>query len=295
MTRLLLAALAVGALASTAAADPKKPVAPVAPIPVPTVGTSLELTGAGWPKFDYLYDAPSPKDAAGKVIVHWFCAPKLTACTDDLARLIALRDGGRVYIVAYINGTKVDAKKLDPIRESEGVGRGTVAFGKGATQLMKELGFAGPASIVVGTDGKVAMISSNGAADQLDARDKEVTTLVAGIKDFSVTKNGPKSGKAGESFTLELVVTLASWLKFGSAAQAPEMTVMVPPDFKCDAKVLKGDQLKIANQTMTGTVHCTAPRGSYEARAEIRFGYDSPAGGNGIGTDAADWKFEITP
>jgi len=293
MTRLLCAALAIASVATTAAADPK---APPVPAQVPTVGASLDLAGAGWPKMDWLYDAPSAKDAAGKVIVHWFCAPKLAGCSDDLARMIALRDAGRVYIVAYINGTKVDAKKLDPIRDSEGVGRGTVAFGKGPTLLMKQLGFVGPVSVVVGADGNVAQVVTTGAADQLDARDKLVGTLVAGIKDFTVAKNGPTSGIAGQPFNLELVVSLATWLRYANGAEPAQMTISVPKTITCDATTLGADKLVVNGQTMTGTVHCTAPRGSYEARAEIRFGYENSGGGGaGIGTDAGDWKFTIAP
>ncbi len=205
MTRLLLAAaLAIGTLATTAAADPKPPPTAKSPPDVPqapAVGANLALTSTSWPKMDWLYDAPSAKDAAGKVVVHWFCAAKLTGCADDLARLIALRDAGRVYIIAYVNGTKADAKKLDPIRDSEGVGRGTVAYGKGVTQIMKTFGFVGPVSIVVGTDTRIAQVVTNGAADQLDARDKMVGTLVAGIKDFSVAKTARPPAPRGSRST----------------------------------------------------------------------------------------------
>ena len=74
-----------------------------------------------WPKLQWSYNAPNASDAAGKVIVHWFCTPKVAACIDDLARIVTLRETDNVYIVAYINGTQRDSKKLDPIRESEGV------------------------------------------------------------------------------------------------------------------------------------------------------------------------------
>jgi hypothetical protein len=292
MNRLLLAAVAIGATASSAAAAPKPPAVPAT---VPAVGSSMDLQGPNWPNMDWLYDAPSAKDSAGKVVVHWFCAPKIQACTDDLARMIALRDAGRTYVVAYINGNKNDAKKLDPIRESEGVGRGTVGFNRGAGQLMKQLGYAGPAWIIVGADGRVAQIAAGGSPEALDARDKLVGSLVAGIKDFTVAKNGPTSGKVGEPFKLELVVSLASWLKYSNSPEGPSMSIMVPKDIKCDATTLGPDKLVIVNQTMTGTVHCTAPRGSYEARAEIRFGYDNIGGGNGLGTDSGDWKFTIAP
>src|SRR5262249_33653534 len=98
---------------------------------LPKVGDTLtQGGGVDWPKLQWLYEAPSAKDAAGKIVIHWFCQPKVQACTDDLARIVNLRDTSRVYIVAYINApNSKEAKKLDPIRESEGVGRGTVAFG----------------------------------------------------------------------------------------------------------------------------------------------------------------------
>ena len=38
---------------------------------------------------------------------------------------------------------------------------------------------------------------------------------------------------------------------------------------------------------------CTAPKGIYQARGEIRFGYDSPSSGTGLGNDGATWKFVV--
>ena len=40
-------------------------------------------------------------------------------------------------------------------------------------------------------------------------------------------------------------------------------------------------------------VTCSGPKGSYEARANLSFGYDAPTGGAGLGTESANWKFEI--
>src|SRR5260221_14089556 len=125
-------------LSSTAFADTAT--GPVASLP--KLGDTFALGGAvDWPKLDWLYGAPSAKDSAGKVVIHWFCQLKVQACVDDLARIITLRDTNHVYIVAYITAaTMRDAKKIDPIRESEGVGKGTVAFGKGVATLNKNLG-----------------------------------------------------------------------------------------------------------------------------------------------------------
>src|SRR5262249_41084165 len=144
------------------------------------------------------------------------CTPRIAACTDDLARIVTLRDAGRVYIVAYINGGKAEAKKLDPIRESEGVGRGTVAFGRGATKLMKDLGVTGPASIVVGVDGKVRRVTTSGAAADLDARDAEVKDAASAIKEYLTVTDGPQAVQVGEKFELAITIRLASWLKYST-------------------------------------------------------------------------------
>src|SRR3954451_10716239 len=102
---------------------------------MPKVGDSLTLTSFGDPKLQWSYNAPNPNDAAGRVVIHWFCTPKVAACVDDLARIVTLREAGGVYVIAYINGSQRDAKKLDPIRESEGVGGGTVASGPSVKKL----------------------------------------------------------------------------------------------------------------------------------------------------------------
>jgi hypothetical protein len=106
----------------------------------PEVGSTMSLSPTDWPKLQWTLGAPSLNDAAGRVVIHWFCTPKVSACADDLARIVTLRENGGVYIVAYINGSARDAKKLDPIRESEGVGRGTLAYGPGVKKLFKQLG-----------------------------------------------------------------------------------------------------------------------------------------------------------
>ena len=269
----------------------KPGVAPPASLPV--VGETLPLEGtASWPKLDWLYDVPSPSDAAGRVVIHWFCAPKAQACPDDLARIVTLRETGRVYVVAYVNGTKPQALKLDPIRESEGVGRGTVAYGRGATKLMKDLAVTGPASVVVDVDGKVQLVTTGATPAELDARDAKVNAAIAGIKDYVSSSEGPKEVKPGEKFQLSIAIKLASWLKY-SAKSPMEMTLTVPPDIKCDATTLKGEQLKVADRQLTATVNCTGAHGIYEARGELRFGYDAPNGSTGIGAESARWKFEI--
>lgn len=286
----------LGAIAATAAAQPAKKPAPLPPATLPVVGDTLTVTGAPtWAKQDWLYDVPSPKDAAGKVVVHWFCAAKVKTCVDDLARVVTLKENGRAYIVAHIDGSKAQAKKLDPIRESEGVGQGSVAFGKGVTTLMKQMKITGPASVVLDLDGKVALVTTTAAPADLDARDKKVTELIAGIKEYVFTSSeAPKDLKANDKFTLSMSVKLAGWLTY-SKKTPMSFKVTAPPDFKCDAKELKGDQLKIENNVLSAAVTCTAPKGIYEARGELNFGYEDPNNAAGLGTEGAKWKFEVKP
>ncbi len=277
--------------ATTAVADTSK-----GPVPtLPKAGDPLGLTGAAeWPKLQWMYDAPSASDAAGKVIVHWFCSVKAKPCADDLARIITLRDAGKIYIVAYIDGSQRDAKKLDPIRESEGIGRGTVAFGPGVTKLMKQLGVGpGPSSIVVDVDGKVALVGPNAASDQLDARDAKANALAGAVKDFTTSQDGPKTVKIGDKFQLTFKVQLSPWLSYSKGAPM-QFDWTAPKDIKCDAMSLKGDQLKIDDHTLTAMTSCTAPKGVYEARGQIRFSYSIPGSQNmGTGEDGATWKFEV--
>jgi hypothetical protein len=300
MVRLVLAAI-VGAAAVAQAQPPSPPAgkpgkpAPSPPARLPAVGDALGLDGVpGTPKLDWLYDVPSPGDAAGKVVIHWFCAPRIAACTDDLARIIALRDAGKVYLVAYINGNKAEAKKLDPIRESEGVGRGTVAFGRGATKLMKDLGVTGPASIIVGIDGKVVRVTTSGEPADLDARDAAVKDAVSWIHEYVTITDGPGEVKLGDKFELKITIKLATWLKY-STRTPMEFDLTAPSDLKCDATRLRGDQIKVDGRLLSATVTCSGPRGSYEVRGELRFGYDAPGGGTGMGAQSHNWKFEIKP
>ena len=250
---------------------------------------------ASWPKLDWLYDVPALNDAAGKVVIHWFCGAKVKTCVDDLARIVTLKENSRVYVVAYIDGTKAQAKKLDPIRESEGVGRGTVAFGPNVTKMMKQMSITGPASVVVDLDGKVALVATGSSPAELDARDKKVGEIIATIKEYvAVPSESPQSVKPGESFTLSLSIKLSSWLKYSTRSPS-EFKLTAPPDFKCDAKELKGTQLKITGQTLTASVSCTAPKGIYEARGDLRFSYEDPSNAAGIGNEGAKWKFEVKP
>lgn len=299
----------LGLLSSNAAAQPTTSPSqaaspqPTAPAPQPTqavsghaVGNTLPLTGeANWPKLSWAYNLPSQNDAAGKVVVHWFCAPTSKECKEDLERVVALREAGGVYIIAYISGSQRQAKTLDPIRESEGVGRGTVAYGPGVGKLMKLLGTKkGPYSIVVDVDGKVKAVTTSGDINELDARDTTVKSLVEAVKPFTTSNDATKTAKPNEKLTFTYKVQLANWLTF-SQKTPMEFTFASSKEVKCDATTLKADKMKIEGHTLTAQVTCTAPKGSYQARGEIRFGYDTPAGGTGLGNDGVTWKFDVAP
>ncbi len=278
MQRLAVSLLVLGLLAATAAAQG-----------MPKVGDPMTLN-LGDAKTTWSYNAPNPNDAAGRVVIHWFCTPKVAACVDDLARIVTLREAGGVYVIAYIDGSQRDAKKLDPIRESEGVGRGTVATGATVKKLFKQLGIKkGPASIVVGVDGKVKAVTTSGDINELDARDSEIKELVDEVKPFTTTTKGPTTAKAGEKMTFSIAVQLAPWL-VPSKKQKSELTFQAAKEVKCEPQ-----QIVEADKTITASVTCTAPKGSYQARGEFRFGYDSPNGSAGLGNDGATWKFEVTP
>jgi hypothetical protein len=281
--RTALSLLVLGLLTATAAAQG-----------LPKTGDTLPLTGNGdWPKLAWSYNAPSNNDAAGKV--HWFCTPRVSACSDDLARVVTHKENGGVYVIAYINGSQRDAKKLDPIRESEGVGRGTVATGPGVKKLFKALGIAkGPVSIIVDVDGKVKAVTTSGDVNELDARDAMIKQLVDAVKPFTTSNEAPKTGKPTDKLAFTFKVQLANWLTF-SKKTPMEFTLTAAKELKCSSNTLKGDQLKIDGRTLTATVTCSAPKGKYEARGEIRFGYESPTGATGLGNDGATWKFEIAP
>lgn len=311
--RLAISLLVLG-LASTASAQPQtsptptpavasKPATP-SPMPkppettagMPKVGDPLALTGAAdWPKLQWSYNAPSANDAAGKVIIHWFCTPKVSACLDDLARIVTLRESDNIYVVAYINGSQRDAKKLDPIRESEGVGRGTVAYGPNMKKLFKQLGIAkGPATVVVDVDGKVKVVATSGDINELDSRDTIIKAAADAIKPFTITNEGPTTGKPTDKLTFAIKIQLASWLTYSDKTPM-ELNFTAPKDLKCDATKVGRDKMKIEGQSLTAAVTCTAPKGSYQVRGDIRFGYDNPDRTTGIGNDGASWKFEIKP
>jgi hypothetical protein len=288
MPRLITCGLAIAMLAAPAAASPGTA--------LPKLGDPLALTGnTDWPKLQWLYETPAASDAAGKIVVHWFCTatPKAVAqaCADDLSRMLNLRDTGHVYIVAYVSGSERDAKKLDPIRESEGVGKGTVAYGPGAVKLAKQLGVT-EAAIVVDTDGKVRAVTTSGDLNELDARDKVVAELISGLRDFSTSHDNAPTAKPNEKLELRFKVQLASWLTFSTKTPA-EFAVTVPKDIKCASTTLRGDQLVVEGHTMTGVAVCWGPKGVYEAQGRIRFDYDSPGGAHGTGQDGATYKFEI--
>jgi hypothetical protein len=247
-----------------------------------------------WPTLKtWLEDPPVVNDAAGKVVVHWFCSPRMPLCKDDLARLVTLREAGKIYVIGYINGSKRDAMKLDPVRSE--VAAGAVTFGRPIAKLMKEFGFGtGPAAIITDVDGKIVLVQLGGDPDQLDKRDAKVNELVAAIKEFVVAAEGPSTAvKIGEHFDFKVAIDLSPWLSFNRKAPT-ELLLTLPTEFKCDASRLSGDQIKIEGRRLTASVGCSSSqRGSYEVRAEYRFGYVNANGTQALGSDGVRWKFQV--
>ncbi len=273
-------ALALTALTSPAAAD------------TPVVGNYWSVPVIK----SWLEASPSADDAAGKVTIHWLCKPKLDACRDDLARIFNMREqSNRVYVVAYINGTIKDAKKLDPVRGD--VGAGAVAYGKPVAALMKDMGIgpsALPMAIVIGTDGKVAFVSTTGDPETLDKRDATINALVAAIHEYRLGASSPAgSVKVGQPFELGIQIELASWLRFAPDHPA-SLTLTPPPDVTCDATKLGPDRMRITGGKLEASVRCTAAvKGSYEARGLVRFDFVGPKRSVGFGDDGVLWKFEV--
>jgi len=296
MNRLVIAIVVLVSWIGVATAEPKA--APKSGqalgTALPNPGETLSVDGApGWPpKLEWLYDSPSLGDSAGKVVIFWFCAPRVAACVDDLARIVTLRENARVYVIAYINGGQGDAKKLDPIRAEEGVGHGTTAFGRNVTSIMKQMSIVGPASIVVDVDNKIALVTTGSSPAELDARDAKVNALATNIKEYTTTNAGPTLVKPDDKFNLNITIKLAPWLKYTQKTPS-EFRLTAPKDIKCDQTVLKAAQLKITDQTMTAQVTCSGPKGTYELRGTVTFGYQAPGGSTGMGTESANWKFDI--
>jgi hypothetical protein len=280
---LLAAAVALGTVAA---------LAPPARADYPEVGKPWV-----WPTVrDWLEASPTGNDSAGKVVVHWFCKPRLEDCKVDLSRVFNLREKSNVYVIAYIDGSKRDAGKLDPVRAE--VGAGAVAYGRPVKALFKQLGIDArlPMSVVVDVDGKVALISYTGDPDQLDLRDRKVASLVESIKAFTVQVTAPPGQvKKGQRFELGVKAELASWLVFDRSVK-PEIKLRLPPDVTCDATVIEADAIKMTGRTMSASVGCRGSvKGSYEATGSLRFSYRAPNKAIGVGQDAVRWKFAVAP
>jgi hypothetical protein len=290
----MIRSLAVCAVVLGIGSTPARAQAPAATTQI-KVGDTLSLAPVDWPKLTWSFGTPSANDSAGRVVIHWFCTPKVEACADDLARIVTMRENGGVYIVAYLNGSAREAKKLDPIRESEGVGRGAVASGAGVKKLFKQLDIAkGPYSIVVDVEGKVKMISTSADINELDARDAMVKQLIDAVRPYTASNDGPKVAKPSAKLTFQIKIQLSPWNAF-SQKTPMRFELTAAKELVCDQRVLEAQQLKVEGKTLTAAVTCTAPKGAYQARGELRFGYASANGGTGLGSEAASWKFEIQP
>ncbi|MBK9033271.1 MAG: hypothetical protein IPL61_18695 [Myxococcales bacterium] len=102
-----------------------------------------------------------------------------------------------------------------------------------------------PVSIVVGTEGKVQLVTTTADLDQLDARDAKVAALVkeASTK-FDTTQSGPTAPiKPATSSTSR---SRSSW-RPGSTGTTwcPRCSSTLPPDLTCDAKMKRGADVTV--------------------------------------------------
>jgi len=276
------------------------PAAAQAPAPTTIkVGDVQQLAPVAWPKMLWSYGSPSGNDSAGKVVIHWFCTPKVEACADDLARIVTMRETGNVYVVAYLNGSQRESKKLDPIRESEGVGRGSVATGPGVKKLFKELGIKkGPFSIVVDPYGKVKMGATSGHPNELDPLTAMVQPIAGPNPAHATDQYGTQAPRPTPKPNI-LIRNQAPALHEFSAGnlfcrRRPRQSIPRAASKRVGPTPTRtGDKSKIGGKMLTAAITCTAPKGMYEARGELRFGYANPSGATGLGAEAADWKFEV--
>jgi hypothetical protein len=256
---------------------------------IPKVGDPMP-----WPtvKKFWLDDPPNAADAAGKVVVHWYCSAKVDTCRDDLARLVEMRESNaKVYVIAYLSDakSKKTAKKLDPIRED--VGAGAVAYGKEVDRLGATIGLPSGGSIVQDVDGKIALVAPSTDPEFLDKRDAKVKELIAAIKEYTSSSKGPSQVKVGEKFALEVSINLASWLTTSSKATV-EFTLTAPANITCTSTKLTAKDVKIDARTINASFSCTASKaGSYEMSAALRFGFETPTKATGVGSDSARFKF----
>ena len=277
-----LAGLAVGlglvASSSVASAD------------VPKVGEPF-----AWPTIrrGWVDDPPNASEAAGRVVIHWFCSVKAAVCRDDLARLVNLRENNsKVYVIAYISDAKNrrSAQRLDPIREEPGTG--AVAYGKEVDRLAPSLGLPAGGTIVVDVDGRAALVGPSTDPDTLDKRDAKVRALADAIREYKLSRSGPSSVKVGDRFSLEVKVELATWLSYDRKAPF-QFVLNAPGTINCTSTKLGINDVRIDGRIVTGAFSCTATKsGNYELTASLRFGFGAATRGTGVGSDSARWKFQ---
>ena len=245
----------------------------------------------GMPKVGDTPERPDPS-ADGSVVIHWFCTPKLSACVDDLARIVRFREAGDVYVVWHLNAPLREAKEMIP--PAAGVATGRIDAGPDVQQLFKRLRIAnGPASVVVDLDGTIKAVTSSADVKELDSRDAIIRNLVANAKPYTITKLGPTSGKAGAKLAFTVQVQLGRWTRGFNVAGITFFKFQPARGMTCDEMELNRDQLKFADKTLTATVTCTAPKGSYEASGKIHFEYRPWDATGAFADDRVDWTFGV--
>lgn len=251
----------------------------------PKVGAPYE-----WPQVSKWLDEPADADdAKGNVVVHWFCSAT-DACKTDFARLYHLQQTVKVYVIAYIDGTKAHAKRLNPAMEQPEVG--ATALGPEAKALAKRYGFGkGPGAIVADHHGVVALLAG-GSDAELDARDNKIKELSAAIADYQLIAKGPAAVKIGLPFELTLDLQLSSWAMW-QADHNLALSLAGPSNIACDppAKI----RVTRSGLQLRAQISCrVAEIGAYKIDGDVKFSYKTNAAAR-VGAGSVHWTVNIVP
>jgi len=104
---------------------------------------------------------------------------------------------------------------------------------------------------------------------------------------------GPSRSRPGDKFALSLSIKLRELAQYSDTTPR-ELRLITPPDIKCDATNLRGDQIKAADRLLTATVMCSGPKGKLRGAApSCGSATTHRAAAPALAPRTAGWKFEI--
>ena len=269
---------------------------PTPPSEMPAAGDTLPLSPDYWGKQKWLYDAPSENDAAGKVVIHWFCPPKVQACTDDLARIITLRDNGKVYIVAYIDGNASlrEEARSDPRERGRRQGHGRVRPGRHQADEEARREARPDVDRRPTSTARSSWSRPTATPPRSTRATRRSTRSIGAIKEFTTSHEGPATVKAGDKFTLAFKVQLAQLAEVLAEARRRSSTSRSRRTSSATRRRSRATSSR--SRADADRARSTAPRPTASTRRAARSGSatTSPGGSRASATDGANWKFEST-